>query len=211
MDRRKFLTTTFLGIAGLTLMPLSCTVLKSESTLNPDLETTLKSDSKKYNGWVRYALRQSKKENVILINKSEYTLDFLADAKILLRCPVELGFGPLDDKQVEGDGSTPEGIYSASKKIPAQQSKYYKAILIDYPTAENWQNFNKKKADGIIPPHAQIHGTGSGVKGNDVNEVGSNWTSGCVALSNKDMDQLYDMVRLGTPIIIVRYTSVKYK
>jgi len=209
MERRKFLTTTFLGIAGLTLMPLSCTVLKPN-----DLESTLKDDSKRYNGWVRYALKQSHKENVILINKSKYTLDVLFDKKIINQYSIELGFGSLDDKLMEGDGCTPEGIYSAALKIPAQQSKYYKAILIDYPTTENWQNFNKRKADGVISPHAQIgglieiHGTGSGEKGND---KGENWTSGCIALSNKDMDTLYDQVLLGTPIVVVRYTSVKYK
>jgi murein L,D-transpeptidase YafK len=204
MKQRKFLIA--LGIAGLLLAPMqSCTVLKTNN-----LETTLS----EYNGLVRYALRKSHKENVILINKSKYTLDVLADRKIIKEYPIELGFNPLDDKKMEGDGCTPEGIYSAAKKIPAQQSKYYKAILIDYPTSKNTFRFDQRKVNGTVPPHAriggliEIHGTGSGEKGND---KGENWTLGCIALSNKDMDTLYESVRVGTPIVIVKDAKVKYK
>jgi murein L,D-transpeptidase YafK len=207
MNRKKFLTITPLWIAGLILAPISCTVLKPSN----NLESTLK---KEYNSWVRYALRQSHKENVILINKSEYTLDVLFDAKSIKHYSVELGFNPLDDKQMEGDGCTPEGIYAADIKLPRGQATYYKAININYPTAYNWNNFNKGKAEGTIPPSAtiggviEIHGKGSGEKGND---KGENWTSGCISVSNKDMDTIYDIVHIGTPIIIVKYTNVKYK
>ena len=211
MDRRKFFTITSLGLAGLLLSPVSCTVLKPNG-----LESTLK----QYNKLVRYALRLSHKENVLLINKSEYTLDVLSNSKSVQQYPIELGFDPLNDKQMEGDGCTPEGIYAASLKMSSENTKYHKSIRIDYPTPYNQSNFDKKKADGIIPANAtiggliEIHGTGSGEKGNSQEKGvgnGSNWTLGCMALSNKDMDKLYDYVRLGTPIVIVRYTSVKYK
>jgi len=217
MERRKFLTTTFLGITGLVLAPtqiISCTVLKSKSNINQDLETTLKEESKRYNSWVHYALKQSKKEKVILINKSKYTLDILANAKIIKRYPIKLGFDSIDDKWMQGDGCTPEGIYAADIKLPLGKATYYKAININYPTPDNWKNFNKRKADGIIPPNAtiggaiEIHGTGPEEKGIDKK---TNWTSGCIAVSNTDMDTIYENVNIGTPIIIVSYTTVAYK
>jgi murein L,D-transpeptidase YafK len=221
MDLRKFFTVAFLGTAGLvtglTLAPIqftSCKVLKSESTINHDLETTLKEESERYNDWVHYALRQSKKENVLLINKSKYTLDVLADKKIIKKYSIKLGFDSIDDKLVEGDGCTPEGIYSADMKLPRGKTPYYEAININYPTPENWKSFNKRKADGTIPPNAtiggviEIHGTGSRKKG-DFKDT--NWTSGCIALSNKDMDTLYEIVHIGTPIIIIGHTNVRYK
>ena len=175
-----------------------------------DLESTLK----QYNKWARYALRQSHKENVLLINKSEYTLDVLSETKIIQQYPIELGFDPLNDKQVEGDGCTPEGIYAADMKKSSGNTSYHKAIHLNYPNEDDIIRFNKNKTDGTIHANSniggliEIHGTGSGEKGND---KGENWTSGCIALSNKDMDKLYDYVRLGTPVVIVRYTNVKYR
>ena len=204
MEKRKLLIA--LGITGLLLAPLqSCTVLKTNN-----LETTLT----EYNGMARYALRQSNKENVILINKSKYTLDVLANRKIIKEYSIELGFNPLDDKKMEGDGRTPEGIYAASLKLSPGNTSYHKAIRINYPTTEDSLKFSKKKKNGIIPKYAniggliEIHGTGSGEKGND---TGSNWTLGCIALSNKDMDTLYESVHVGTPIVIVKDTNVGYK
>jgi lipoprotein-anchoring transpeptidase ErfK/SrfK len=66
----------------------------------------------------------------------------------------------------------------------------------------------------IISPNAtiggliEIHGTGSEEKRIDKR---TNWTSGCITLSNKNMDTLYENVHIGTPIIIVRYTTIAYK
>ena len=177
------------------------------------LDTIIKADLEKYNGLVQYALAESEKKKVILINKSKYSLDLLQNGKKLKQYPIELGFNPVDDKQMEGDFCTPEGIYPAIK-LPPSESNYHRAILIDYPSFENRLSFHAKQKSGILPNDAtiggkiEIHGNGSGKKGN---EEGRNWTLGCVALSDRDIESLYDSVTTGTPIVIVKYTTTSYK
>lgn len=225
MQRRQFMTRATLGLVGLLLSPITpqnSSLENSESMIKHDIEIYAKYEAEKkaeydkglikYDTWVDYALAKSKQETVILVNKSQYTLDVLRDEKIVKQYDVELGFNSTDDKRMEGDGCTPEGIYSASLKDP--HSRFHKGILISYPTAEDWREFSQNKKSGILPGYAtiggdvMIHGNGSGKKGNG---EGRNWTLGCVALSNQDMDTLYKDIKLGTPLVIVRYTSKVYK
>jgi len=103
-------------------------------------------------------------------------------------------------KRLKGDKATPEGVYLVKTKIPANKTKYFRALLLNYPNSEDIENFNKEKAAGRIPKHAQIGGLieihGDGGKGTD-------WTDGCIALDNNDMLQVYRIVEIGTPVVIV--------
>ncbi len=109
---------------------------------------------------------------------------------------VGLGFNGLSDKLHSGDDATPEGRYQITKKIPA--SRFYKALLINYPNDEDRQRFAAAKQRREIPYWVgigglvEIHGGGE-----------DSLTRGCVSLDDRVMDKLYDMVAIGTPVTIV--------
>ena len=77
---------------------------------------------------------------------------------------------------------------------------FYKALLLDYPNAEDRAEFNRARRSGDLPPSAGIGGLieihGEGGRGRD-------WTRGCAAVTNRDMDELFARVGVGTPVTIV--------
>jgi len=113
---------------------------------------------------------------------------------------VELGVNWLGDKNLKGDRATPEGRYSITSKKSGRSTIYHKALMINFPNAEDRRRFKMKQANGNIPKNANIGGLieihGGGGKGID-------WTDGCVALTNRDMDNLYSLCSVGTPIAII--------
>ena len=77
---------------------------------------------------------------------------------------------------------------------------------LDYPTKESWEKFKARKAKGIIPASAKIGG-GIAIHGtwpNDdlVVDDFTNWTQGCIALRNEDLDEVFSYVPIGTKVII---------
>lgn len=165
-------------------------------------------------------IKESNEEkNYIIIDKFNYSLELYNLRKLIKKYNIELGFNPIDDKIQRGDGCTPEGKFYVSYKNP--NSLFHKALLVSYPDTEDAirgiksglinkseynQIFNAIKNKGLplqdtkLGGWIEIHGSGSGKKGN---EEGSNWTLGCIALSNKDIDEVYNLVRLGTIIKII--------
>ncbi len=113
---------------------------------------------------------------------------------------VELGVNWLGDKVQRGDKATPEGRYSVTVKKSGRNTIYYKALLINFPNKQDLKRFNTLKASGKLPRNANIGGLieihGGGGKGID-------WTDGCVALDNRDMDIVYSLCSVGTQIAIV--------
>jgi hypothetical protein len=107
-----------------------------------------------------------------------------------------LGFNYLADKLYSGDQATPEGRYRVIKKLHA--SRYYRALLIDYPNAEDYRRFQKARQEGRIPRGAGIGGLieihGGGTDG---------MTTGCIALENPQMLELFERIAVGTPVAIV--------
>jgi murein L,D-transpeptidase YafK len=112
----------------------------------------------------------------------------------------EIGSNALELKQRQGDRATPEGRYRVVKKKDRGESRYHRALLLDYPNAADRERFAAAKRRGEIPRGAgiggliEIHGEGG---------RGQNWTEGCVALSNRDMDDLFRRVGTGTRVTIV--------
>ena len=84
--------------------------------------------------------------------------------------------------------------------MTAEKTKYYKAFLLDYPNDEDTARFKAEIAKGSLPASAKIGGLieihGNGGKGID-------WTEGCVALTDREMDLVYKIVKVGTPVTIV--------
>jgi len=141
---------------------------------------------------------------VVLVRKEGRTLSVFRGATPIKSYPVVLGHNPRNDKLMQGDKCTPEGIYRVVTKFP--HHKWSKFILLDYPNTRNWLNFAEAKRRGKIPLTAQIggeigiHGTEDDLK----NLLGENWTEGCVALTNKHIRELYYLVEPGSLVIIKR-------
>jgi murein L,D-transpeptidase YafK len=143
-------------------------------------------------------------EVTILIVKSNYELQVFDKDGWYATYPVVFGNKSLDDKMMEGDRKTPEGIYHIASK--RTHEKWNKMMLIDFPTPADMQKFNERKAKGLIPKNARIGG-GIAIHGTWPHDdmavdLYQNWTNGCIALKNEDVDELYDLVNIGTQVTI---------
>jgi murein L,D-transpeptidase YafK len=104
----------------------------------------------------------------------------------------ELGFAPVGHKAQEGDGRTPEGAYLINRLNP--NSTYHLSLGISYP---NSRDRAKAAAMGVEPGgDIYIHGTPDRAIGRD------DWTAGCIAVTDAEIEEIYSMVRVGTPIYI---------
>ena len=146
------------------------------------------------------AWSRSTGQPAILILKEKNVLVLLAKGAPVRTYDAEVGSNALGVKQRQGDRATPEGRYRIVKKKDRGQSRYYRALLLDYPNDADRQRFAAAQRRGEIPREAriggliEIHGDGG---------RGQNWTEGCVALSNRDLDDLYPRVGAGTRVTIV--------
>jgi murein L,D-transpeptidase YafK len=128
----------------------------------------------------------------IQVFKEQRTMQLLHNQTLLRQYRVDLGFNPTDHKQQEGDGRTPEGAYRIDRQNP--NSRFHLSIGISYPNADD---VARAKSMGVRPGgDIFIHGTPAEWKGVP------DWTWGCIAVTNQEMEEVYSMVRLLTPIYI---------
>ncbi|WP_299826002.1 L,D-transpeptidase family protein [uncultured Pontibacter sp.] len=132
------------------------------------------------------------------IDKSERELSVYSKGKLLKTYSISLGKEPIGDKQFEGDNKTPEGLYFINGKN--SQSSYYKNLGISYPNSEDRNEAKKlsKSAGGDI----KIHGLPNKLPFLGRLHRITDWTAGCVAVTNEEMDELFNTVKMGTPIEI---------
>ena len=129
----------------------------------------------------------------IVVHKAERRMFLLHDNQVLQAYDIALGGNPTGDKQVEGDGKTPEGAYFINRRNP--NSTYYLSLGISYP---NDQDRAEAKTLGKEPGgDIFIHGRNGKNRGR-----GQDWTVGCIAVKDREMEQIYSMVQAGTPIFI---------
>lgn len=146
-----------------------------------------------------------KKELVsLVVDKSDYCLQVWYRNRLIRAYKAVFGPKPLLDKCMEGDRCTPEGQFKIVSKNGA--SKYDRFMGISYPNDSAIARFNKLKASGSIPASATIGGSvgihGIWPGGDDMIEMGIGWTDGCVALKNRDIEELYTFVGVGTKVRI---------
>ncbi len=134
----------------------------------------------------------------VLVEKSENKMHLLKRGEIVKSYDISLGGNPVGHKVQEGDLRTPEGEYLLIHKN--DNSKFYRSITVSYP---NEKDVVRAKTRGVDPGHGiVIHGF--------PNELGDvtgpfkplNWTEGCIAVRNSEMDELFELVALDTPIVI---------
>jgi murein L,D-transpeptidase YafK len=138
------------------------------------------------------------KADSILILKKDHVMELLAGGKVIRSYKVALGQGGLAPKVRQGDGRTPEGHYIIDAKYA--NSEFHKALHISYPNAED----RKRAARLGVSPGGSIliHGLPNG-KG----YVGAahrlyDWTLGCVAVTDEEIDEVWELVAVGTPVEI---------
>ncbi len=141
----------------------------------------------------------------VLIIKSEYALKLYDEAgDWIATYPVVFGNKDLGDKMMQGDKKTPEGIFHIVAK--RKHEKWNRFILIDYPTVDSYNKFRKRKADGLIPADAKIGGD-IGIHGTWPHEDYAidqyrNWTEGCVSTKNDYVQELFNLLPVGTTVEI---------
>ncbi|MBK9275975.1 MAG: L,D-transpeptidase family protein [Flavobacteriales bacterium] len=142
-------------------------------------------------------------EVAIHVDKSERRL-CLKHADATVRCyDVVLGGSPEGDKRMQGDQRTPEGSFTFRDKYPHRE--WHRFAWIDYPNAESVRRFKARRAAGEIPADARIggevgiHGVPAGM--DLLISTGVDWTLGCIAMRNDDLDEVYDIIRPGRTIV----------
>lgn len=135
----------------------------------------------------------------LVVIKSKRTLEVYSGNVLLKTYSIALGKEPSGKKESEGDNKTPEGIYSINAKNAG--SGFHKNLGISYPNTQD-AAFSKKKK---LPPGGEIkiHGLKNGLSFIGKFHRLTDWTAGCIAVTNEEIDELYARVRLGTPIVIL--------
>jgi L,D-transpeptidase catalytic domain len=130
---------------------------------------------------------------LVVVDKSDRKMWLHHNEKVLKIYDVDLGRAPAGHKQFEGEGKTPEGRYTIDRRNP--NSRFHLSLGISYPNAQDraFAEAQGKKPGGEI----FIHGR-SRFRGGNIGD----WTEGCIAVSDKQMEVIYSMIRDGTPIII---------
>ncbi|MGD0630868.1 MAG: L,D-transpeptidase family protein [Terracidiphilus sp.] len=134
----------------------------------------------------------------VLILKKDHLLELLSGDKIIRTYKVALGSGGLAAKEREGDGRTPEGHYIVDARN--KTSAYHRALHISYPNAEDRQRAARL---GASPGGAiMIHGLPNGKGWIGPAHRLYDWTLGCVAVTNDEIDEIWNLVPVGTPVEI---------
>ena len=138
------------------------------------------------------------KADLVIVRKKERKLLLYNNGEQLASLKVTFGANPEGHKQQQGDERTPEGEYVLDYKN--SNSKFYKSIHVSYPNKEDRKAAAERKVSpgGDIMIHGQPNGKGWAAP---VLQF-FNWTDGCIALKNSDMDLVWNAVDAGTPIVI---------
>lgn len=151
----------------------------------------------------------------ITVYKAERYLTAEKDGQFVLRCKVSLGSAPVGHKFAEGDGRTPEGRFYICTKNP--QSKFHLALGVSYPNeslakaalqegrigAEQYEAIARAQKDRKRPPWDTPLGGFIMLHGEHPEGRMGDWTAGCVAMANADIEKLFSLAQLGDEIEIL--------
>ncbi|CAH1668079.1 L,D-transpeptidase-like protein [Hyphomicrobiales bacterium] len=134
----------------------------------------------------------------VVVDKAARRLTLERDGRVLARYAIALGSDPVGQKQREGDGRTPEGVYFVDFKHP--RSRYHLALRISYPDA---QAQDAARRAGVSPgSDIMIHGIRNGLGWLNSLHRGRDWTDGCIAVTNAEIREIWARVPQGTPVEI---------
>ena len=134
----------------------------------------------------------------VIVYKHDRTLVLLSRGKEVKSYKVALGGEPMGPKARQGDHRTPEGLYVLDSRNP--NSHFYKAFHVSYPNSKDIASARKA---GVSPGgDIMLHGLPKGYAFLGKSQALHDWTDGCIAVSNQEMDELWNLIRVGTPIEI---------
>lgn len=144
----------------------------------------------------------------IVIRKSERTLEVLDGDDPVKSYRVGLGANPVGHKDREGDGRTPEGIYYLCSQTNPSRFRVFMGLSYPAPkdtegaslSSEQFAQITAAAADRVVPPWNTPLGGAVGIHGGG---AGSDWTLGCIALDTRDVEEVFLMTALGTPVEIL--------
>ena len=138
----------------------------------------------------------AERADFVLIEKAERRLTLFRGNQTLRTSTISLGFAPQGDKKREGDGKTPEGQYRIDRRNA--QSSFHLSLGINYPRADQRAT---ARAEGRNPGgDIFIHGQPNAMKG--LPKITHDWTHGCPAVSNKEIEEIWSLVAIGTKVEI---------
>jgi len=138
--------------------------------------------------------------SAIVVSKAERRLTLYRNGQKVLSYPVRLGFNGIREKRYQGDGATPEGRYRVTGKRGQGETQFYRALVLDYPNAEDRRRFLLERKTGHIPAS---RGIGGQIEIHGIENELMAQTLGCVMLDNPQMALLFSRVEKGTPVTIV--------
>jgi murein L,D-transpeptidase YafK len=135
----------------------------------------------------------------VVVKKAERKLYLQKDGATFATYPINLGRSPRGHKRQQGDSRTPEGRYVLDYRKP--DSSFHLALHVSYPNAVDRNEAEKRNVDA--GGNIMIHGLPNWYKGADEFFPFRDWTDGCIALGNRHMELVYDLVPDDTPIEIL--------
>jgi murein L,D-transpeptidase YafK len=148
---------------------------------------------------IHASVRRERKADRVVVYKADRSLLLLRGKQVLRAYRVALGASPDGPKVSYGDGRTPEGAYLLDWR--KEDSEFYRALHISYPNAADRE---RARALGLAPGGGiMIHGLPNHMAGIEQRSHASgDWTNGCIAVTNREMDEIWTLVSDGTPIEI---------
>jgi murein L,D-transpeptidase YafK len=142
--------------------------------------------------------RPDQKADLVVVYKAKRELQLLHHGRVIRRYDVALGRNPEGHKRMEGDGRTPEGVYQIDWRNPA--SNFHRALHVSYPLPRDLPSAARwgVSPGGLI----MVHGLPNGFDRDYVGHPERDWTNGCIALTNDEIDEIWSLVDDGTTIII---------
>ena len=138
------------------------------------------------------------KATSVLVLKAYHKLYLMRGDAVLYSFPIALGRHPVGTKLESGDQRTPEGLYKLDWRNP--NSQFYRSIHISYP---NEADLARARENGFTPGGAiMIHGLPNGMGSIGKGHAATDWTDGCIAVTNEEMDIIWSVVDDNTPIEI---------
>ena len=132
----------------------------------------------------------------VVVYKGRRHMYLLSGNTVLKSYDFGLGFQPLGHKQFEGDGKTPEGLYFVDRFNP--QSRYHLSVGISYPNERD----REYAAQFNLSPGSDIMFHGRGPEGNRLVQGKPDWTAGCIAVRDDEIEDIYAMLQPGVPVMI---------
>ena len=138
------------------------------------------------------------KADRIVVNKSKRQLLLFCNGEVIREYAVALGRNPVGAKEQEGDGKTPEGAYVITGRNAA--SRFHRSLRISYPDAADVERCRRQNIDpgGDI----MIHGRPNGQPDPEDPYRPTDWTEGCVAVTNEEIEEIWSLVPDDTPIML---------